>query len=149
MEKSGGRTARNTKGIIVLAKRIVKVERKLDLVIAEMLNRDEKRLEELKRAAGGMRKEFDRVYVAIQHLSEEFAKASRAPAAEAEAVAQMKSVVDKLRKDGALFQTRYQVLLRENEALKSKVRELSYKQNDKTEELPRRAGGLRSIFKRG
>ncbi len=148
MESADNRATRNNKGLIALAKRLVKVERKLDLVITEMLNRDGKQIEDMKKTAGDMRKEFDRVYVAIQHLTEEVAKAGKAPAAEAAVIDQMKQMVDKLGKDGAMFQSKYQLLLRENEVLKAKIRDLSYKQHDKTEELTRRSGGLRSIFKR-
>ncbi|MFA6451358.1 MAG: hypothetical protein WCX65_17930 [bacterium] len=144
-KKSGGRNNKNT---VVLARRLVQVERKLDLVIGELLNRDDRQLKDLKLVASGMRKEFDRVNVMLQRLAEEVAETKKTPPEEAETFSQMKQLVDRLTKDGASFQNKYQVAQRENEILKNKIRELTYKQEQKVEDSPRRGGGLRGMFKR-
>ncbi len=148
LHETNTRALRNGNNTVALAKRLSKVERKLDLVITELLSREGMAAETMKQANVEMKREFNRINVAIHHLSEEMAGVKAAPAEETEAVKQLRQLVDRLGKDGAAFQSRYQVLLRENEVLKGKIRELNRTQEEKPAEPPRRSGGMRSIFRR-
>ncbi len=148
LHETSARALRNSNNTAVLAKRLAKVERKLDIVITELLNREGMAAEGMKQENAEMRREFNRINVAIHHLGEEMAGVKAAPAEEAEAIKQLKQLVDRLGKDGAAFQSKYQVLLRENEILKAKIKELNRTQEEKPASPPRKSGGVRSIFRR-
>jgi ACT domain-containing protein len=62
---------------------------------------------------------------------------------------QLMSKIDKLSEEGAVTQSKYQILLRENDLLKSKIREATRLQEDEPyPEKPRKGGLLGNIFRK-
>lgn len=146
VEQTGRRSERNGKNIVTVARHVAQTERKLDLVLGELLSRDSHYRERLKAMAAGMRKDFDRLNVAVQHLSEEVAGEIPDAAEQRASLAKLEQKIDKLVSENAMSQSRYQALLRENEILKNKLRESAKAQPELQKE--NRRGGLMSIFRR-
>lgn len=146
VEQTVRRSGRNGKNIVTVARHVAQTERKLDLVLGELLSRDGHYREKLKAMAAGMRKDFDRLNVAVQHLSEEVAGEIPDAAEQRASLAKLEQKIDKLVSENAMSQSRHQVLLRENEMLKNKLRESAKTQPESLKE--NRRGGLMSIFRR-
>ncbi|HOO56490.1 MAG TPA: MerR family transcriptional regulator [bacterium] len=145
VEQSRKISAETDRKVEVLSKRVVEAERKTDLVIGELLNRDDSAGAGIEELTGGMRKEFDRINVGMQHLAEVTGKSSTNGDFQKKLEA-LADRIESMAKDVTLFQSKYQVLLRENEVLKGRIRQMGERYPEKPEEAKR--GGWLSRFKR-
>jgi hypothetical protein len=153
LEKSMKQSKKTEADAAIMAKALARAERKIDLALGEMLKNDSGNKRFVMELAETFRAEFGRLNATVSTLRHEMGEIKKAGLdnvdTAAGALEEIKNKLEKTHSDNGAFQTKYQVLLRENEVLRTKLRQMSAERTEQPAEAPRQGTGWRTWLKRG
>jgi len=148
--------------MIKLQKSYERLHHDVELLIMETVNRtdanrkavkevgadQQAHIQEIRAQFSDIRKGMENLAVRMRTLPSSPPPVASGSPARAEDLQQLLTKIDKLSEEGALNQSKYHVLLRENELLKNKLRDASRMQEEEEFSDKPRKGGLLGMFRK-
>ncbi len=148
MNKLQDISIRQNRAIKIINKKLQNNRNSVDIVMAELLEREKTARKEYSDTVRLMKQGFAKILINMQHIRESIGgKGNQSDFSELEEkVDKLSGKVEQVLSEGTLFQGKYQVLLRENELLRRKLNEIAAA--DKTESEPQKPTGIIGMFKK-